>query len=98
MFSSTSKTNRQTTSKSNFSLIEDSAQFRSTKVLALFSLTTQRIIDMIIMLNNIYLFQYPNSSIRGVLGIESSSLLQSPSTTLPAIDDNEGTYIIRVVK
>jgi len=38
MFSSTSKMNRHTTSKSNFSLTEDSAQFRSTKVRVLFHL------------------------------------------------------------
>lgn len=66
MFSSTSKMNRHSTSKSNFSLTEDSAQFRATK--------------------------YPNSSIRGVLGIDSSSLLQSPSTTLPPIEDNDGIF------
>lgn len=36
MYSSTTKTNRHTTSKSNFSLVEDSAQFRSTKVLVIF--------------------------------------------------------------
>jgi len=38
MFSSTSKMNRHSTSKSNFSLTEDSAQFRATKVCVLFHL------------------------------------------------------------
>ncbi|KAL4153773.1 hypothetical protein QTP88_001606 [Uroleucon formosanum] len=64
MFSRTTKTNRHTTSKSNFSTVEDSEQFYSTK--------------------------YQNSSIRGVLGI--NSLLHSTSTKLPLINDHEEIF------
>ncbi|KAL5239427.1 hypothetical protein ACI65C_006837 [Semiaphis heraclei] len=63
MFSSTTKANSHTNSKSSFSLVEESAQFCSTK--------------------------YPNSSIRGVLGIDTSSLFQSTSTKSPPVDEND---------
>ncbi|KAL5239416.1 hypothetical protein ACI65C_006826 [Semiaphis heraclei] len=66
MFSSTTKANSYTNSKSSFLLEEESAQFCSTK--------------------------YPNSSIRGVLGIGTSSLFQSTSTKLPPIDENDVVF------
>lgn len=89
MFSSTSKMNRHTASKSNFSLVEDVAQFRSTQVLELF-IPFNSLIRNDYKIKHLY-FQYPNSSIRGVLLIDSSSVLQPTSTPLPPIDDNEGT-------
>lgn len=94
--SSTMSNSNRDVSQSNFSQIEESAQFRSTKVyyLLLDLLFSVGMNSIVIKKKLNFLFQYPNSTIRGTSGLDGNSLMQPIQSTQTPIDDNSGKNII----